>query len=131
MATTTDDTATLGISIPGVPRPDPVADVSDVETMIARNLRQASSCGKNHIRKLLDAPDPEAEMELAKLVADSGCRGLRENIASLAAQLAAEARISELRRRAVETAASNPYTTPAQYPAALREILTSALGRPY
>ena len=126
--TTTD---TSNDTIPEIPRPDPVADVSDLELTIARNLRQASSCGKKHIQKLLDAPGPEAETELAKLIANSGCRGLRENEANLTDQLMAVPRISELRRRAVETAASNPYTTPAQYSPELRRILTEALGRPY
>jgi len=117
--------------IPEIPRPEPVAAVSDLEFTIARNLRQASSCGKAHVRKLLDSPGPEAEMELARLIADSGCRGLRENVADLTDQLMAVSRISELRRRAVEAAASNPYTTPAQYTPTLRQILTEALGRPY
>ena len=115
----------------GGPGPEPVAVVSDLEITIARNLRQASACGKAHIKKLLEGAGPEAEMELAKLIADSGCRGLRENEADLADQLMAVSRISELRRRAVEAAASNPYTTPAQYSPALRQILTEALGRPY
>ena len=127
----TPDTAPLGISIPGVPQPNPVPAVSDLEIAIAKNLRQGSACGKAHIRKLLDTPGPEAEAELARLIADSGCRGIRENEANLTAQLVAETQKSELRRRAVETAASNPYIPPAQYPAALREILTEALGRPY
>ena len=125
------DTALLGVSIPGVPRPEPVAVVSDLETTIARNLRQGSACGKAHIRKLLEAPGPEAEAELARLVADSGCRGIRENEECMRVQMMAAAEENNRLRRAVESAASNPYTPPAQYPPALREILTSALGRPY
>ena len=37
--TPTFDTAPLGISIPGVPRPNPVPAVSDLEIAIAKNLR--------------------------------------------------------------------------------------------
>ena len=129
--TATTDTAPLGIAIPGVPRPEPVAAVSDLETAIARNLRQGSSCGKAHIRKLLEAPGPEAEAELARLIADSGCRGVRENEEFMRVQMLAASEENNRLRRAVETAASNPYTPPAQYPAALREILTTALGRLY
>ena len=125
------DTTPLGVSISGVPRPEPVAAVSDAETAIARNLRQGSACGKAHIRKLLEAPGPEAEAELAQLIADSGCRGIRENEENMRVQMVAAAEENNRLRRAVETAASNPYTPPAQYPAALREILTEALGRPY
>ena len=116
---------------PGTTPAEPLEAVSTFELTLARNLRQPTSCGKDYIRKLLDDPSPKAEAELAKWIADSGGRGIRENESGLTAQLLAESRISELRRRAVEAAASNPYTPPAQYSPELRRILTEALGRPY
>ena len=123
--------APLGVSVPGVPPADPVEDVSAFERTVAQNLRQPSQCGRDWIRRLLDDPAPESEAALAKLVADSGGRGLRENIASLKAQLQAAAKDNNRLRRAVESAASNAHIAPAQYPAELRATLTNALGRPY
>ncbi len=131
MTATPANTAPLGVSIPGVPPAETVESVSDFELALARNLRQASSCGKEYIHRLIDDPAPEALAELAALVADSGGRALRENEANLKAQLQAASDRAEVYRRALETLAANAHFAPMNYPRELRDLLTAALGRPY
>ncbi len=126
-----DDTQPLGVQIPGVPPAAPVEAISGFERAVARNLRQPTTCGKEWIRALLDDPTPDAETKLAALVAESGGRSLRENEAGLKAQLRAAFDRAERYRRALETLAANAHFAPSQYPPELREILTTALGRPY
>ena len=121
----------LGVTIPGVPPAAPVDAISDFERVMARNLRQSTTCGKAWILQLLDNPAPEAEAQLAALIADSGGRAIRENEAGLKAQLQATSDRAELYRRAVEAVASNAHLAPASYPPQLRNILVEALGRPY
>ncbi len=125
------DTAPLGISVPGVPRPDPVEEVTGFERAVARNLRQPASCGRDWIRRLIDDPSPEAEAALAKLIADSGARAIRENEAGMRARMLAAAEENNRLRRAVETVAANARLAPASFPPELRDILAAALGRPY
>ena len=120
----------LGVSIPGVPRPEPVEPVSNFERLLARNLRQGGACGKSWVRGLLDNPAPEAEEELALLIADSGGRAIRQNEAGMLAQMQAAAEENIRLRRAVEAVASNPGLAPANYPPGLRDALEAALGRP-
>lgn len=129
-----DNTAALGVSLPGVDLAAAraaVAPVAELEVAVARNLRQPSSCGKDWIRRLIDGTEPGAEDALAKLVADSGTRHIRENEAVMRAQLQAAADNAERYRRALETLASNAHIAPAEYPRELRDILIAALGRPY
>ena len=125
------DTAPLGVSIPGVPPPEPVEAVSDFERTVARNLRQPSTCGKAFIRQMINDTEPEAEEKLAAFIAESGGLGLRQNIANILAQLQAASDNAERYRRALEALASNAHIAPARYPAGLRAILTEALGRVY
>jgi len=127
------DAAPLGVSVDGKPLvpPGSVPAVSDFELTLAKNLRQNTHCGRSWVRELLDNSVPEAEAQLAALIADSGGRAIRHNEAGLKAQLQAVSDRAELYRRAVEAAASNAHIAPSQYPPALRDILTSALGRPY
>ena len=125
--------APLGVTLDGKPivDRDAIPAVGDFERVLARNLRQGNACGHNWIRGLLDNPAPEAEEELARLIADSGGRAIRQNEAGLTAQLRTESERAERCRRAIEAVASNPHIAPAAYPPELRDILASALGRPY
>ena len=125
------DTAPLGVSIPGVPPPEPVEAVSDFERTVAGNLRQPSTCGKAFVRQMINDTEPEAEEKLAAFIAESGGLGLRRNVAGLLAQLQAASDNAERYRRALEALASNAHIAPAQYPAGLRAVLTEALGRAY
>ena len=121
----------LGVSIPGVPAAAPVEDVSDFERVMAKNLRQQGGAGQQWIRGLLENPAPEAEAELAKLIADSGGRAIRQNEAGMRAQLQAIAEQAELYRRAVEAVVCNAGLAPANYPPDLRAALEAAWGRAY
>ena len=123
----------LGVIIDGKPLldRDSVPSVSDFEITLARNLRQASQCGREWVRKLLDEPDPAFEAQLAAFIAESGGRGIRLNQVGLLVQLQAASDRAERYRRAVEAIAANPHLTSATYPHELRSILTEALGRPY
>ena len=131
MAPALENNTTLGVTLPGVPRPEPVEEVSDFERLLARNLRQTGLCGREWVRRLIDDPSPEAEAELAKLIADSGGRAIRHNEAGMLAQMRAAADRAEVCRRAVETVASNAAFAPADYPPELRAALEAALGRVY
>ena len=127
------ENAPLGVSIDGKPLSgrDPVPAVSDFERTLARNLRQNTHCGRAWVQRLLDNSVPDAEAELAGLIAESGGLVIRQNEAGLRAQLQAASERAERYRRAVEAVASNPHLAPASYPAELRNILILALGRPY
>ena len=134
MAISFDNTtadAPLGVSIPGVPRPEPVEDVSDFERVLARNLRQGGRCGREWVRRLLDDPAPEAEAELARLIADSGGRSIRQNGAEMCAQLLVASERAERFRHAVEAVVRNAGIAPRDYPPGLRAILEAAWGRAY
>lgn len=108
-----------------------IPELTEIERAIAKNLRQASGCGRDWVRRMLDDPSPEAETLLAQLIANSGVRQIRQNEAGLEAQLVATAGVAERYRRALEALISNPHLAPQDYPEALRDILTVALGRTY
>jgi len=131
MAPSFGNNTPLGVSIPGVPAAAPVEDVSDFERVMAKNLRQQGGAGQQWIRGLLENPAPEAEAELAKLIADSGGRAIRQNEAGMRAQMQTAAEENIRLRRAVETAVCNAGIAPVNYPPDLRAALEAAWGRAY
>ena len=127
----TDNTARLGVSIPGQAAVeaarDAVPPIDAVERMVAANLRQKSVCGQEWVRRLLN--DPGEENALAALVSESGTHDLRRDLAGMKAQLQLAADDAERYRRALEVVTSNPHIAPANYPETLRQIFNAAFAR--
>ena len=103
-----------------------IPPVGEIDRVIARNLRQPSSCGKGMILNMLN--DPAGEEALAEFIAKHTL-GIRRNEAGLTWQLLRRGAEAEAARRGLEAVVANCRDAVLALHPDLREIVEAGLGR--